>query len=56
MEQLLPFALQVVLDGLLGDFILEVGIDPTEGELWPCFVSCLFEGVVGEAYIVAMVV
>ncbi len=27
---------------------LEVGIYPTEGELLPCFVACLLEGVVGN--------
>jgi hypothetical protein len=56
MEQLLPCAFQEVLDGLLGDAILEVGIYPTEGELLPCFVACLLEGIVMEAFIVAMVV
>ena len=35
MEQLLVCAFQEVLDGLLGDAILEVGIFPTEGELLP---------------------
>jgi hypothetical protein len=44
------------LDGLLGDAVLEVGIDPTEGELLPCFLACLLEGVVVEASVVAMVV
>ncbi len=55
-EQLLPCAFQEVLDGLLGDAVLEVGIDPTEGELLPCFLACLLEGVVVEASVVAMVV
>ena len=45
MEQLLPCAFQEVLDGLLGDAILEVGIYPTEGELLPCLMACLLEGV-----------
>jgi hypothetical protein len=49
MEQLLPCAFQEVLDGLLGNAILEVGIYPTEGELLPCFMSCLSEGIVVEA-------
>jgi hypothetical protein len=56
MEQLLPCAFQEVPDGLLGNAILEVGIYPTEGELLPCFMACLLEGIVMEASIVAMVV
>jgi hypothetical protein len=56
MEQLLPCTFGEVLDGLLGDAILEVGIYPTEGELLPCFMACLLEGVVMEASIVAMIV
>jgi hypothetical protein len=32
-----------------------VGIDPTEGELLPCVVACLLEGVVVEASIVAVI-
>jgi hypothetical protein len=43
------------LDGTLGDAILEMGIYPTEGELLPCVVACLLEGVVVEASIVAVV-
>ncbi len=56
MEQLLPCTFQEVLDGSLRDAVLEVGIYPTEGELLPCFVACLLEGVVMEASVVAMVV
>ncbi len=56
MEQLLPCTFQGVLDGLLSNAVLEVAICPTEGELLPCFVACLLEGVVVEASIVAMVV
>ncbi len=56
MEQLLPCAFQEVLDGLLGNAILEVGIYPTEGELLTCFVACLLKGDVVELSIVAMVV
>jgi hypothetical protein len=55
MEQLLPCAFQEVLDGLLGNAILEVGIYPTEGELLPCFVACLLEGIDVESSIVTMV-
>ncbi len=56
MEQLLPCAFQEVSDGLHGDAVLEVDIYPTEGELLPCFVACLLEGIVVEASIVTMVV
>jgi hypothetical protein len=56
MEQLLPCTFQEVLDGLLSDAVLEVGIYPTEGELLHCFMACLLEGVVVEAHVVAMVV
>ncbi len=56
MEQLLPCAFQEVLDGLLGDAILEVGIYPTEGELLPCLMACLLEGVAVKASVVAMIV
>ncbi len=49
MEQLLSRAFREVSDGLLGDATLEVGIYPTEGELLPCIVECLLEGVVMEA-------
>ncbi len=47
---------QEVSDGLLGNAVWEVGIYPTEGELLPCFVACLSEGIVVKASIVAMVV
>ncbi len=49
-------AFREVSDGSLGDAILEVGIYPTEGELLPCVVACLSEGVVMEVSVVAMVV
>jgi hypothetical protein len=55
-EQLLACAFQEVLDGLLGDAILVVGIYPTEGELLPCVVARLLEDAVAEASIVAVVV
>jgi hypothetical protein len=38
--------------GSLGYAILKVGIDPTEGELLPCIVACLSEGIVMEASVV----
>ncbi len=55
-EQLLPCAFQEVLDGSLGNAVLEVGIYPTEGELLPCLMACLLEGVVVKASIVTMIV
>jgi hypothetical protein len=55
-EQLLACAFQEVLDGLLGDAILKVGIYPTEGDLLPCFMAYLSEGIDVELSIVAMVV
>ncbi len=55
-KQLLPCAFQEVLDGSLGNAISEVGIDPTEGELLPCFVACLSECVAVETSVVPMVV
>ncbi len=56
MEQLLPRTFQEVSDGLFGNAILEMGIYPTEGELLPCFMACLLEGVVVKVSIVAMIV
>jgi hypothetical protein len=56
MEQLLLCAFQEVSDGLLGNAILEVGIYPTEGELLPCPMACLLEGIVMKASIVTMIV
>ncbi len=55
LEQLLPCAFQEVPDGLLGNALLKVGIDPTEGELLPCVLARLLEGVGMEASIVAVI-
>ncbi len=55
-EQLLACNFREVLDGLLSDAILKVGIYPTEGQLLPCIMVCLLEGVVVEASVVAVVV
>ncbi len=55
MEQLFPCAFQEVPDGSLGDAILKVGIDPTEGELLPCVMACLSGGIVMEVSIVAVI-
>ncbi len=40
---------------MLGSAILKVGIDPTEGELLPCVMACLSEGVVAKTSVVAVV-
>ncbi len=56
MEQLLPCAFQEVSNFLLGNAVLEVGIYPTEGELLPCLMACLLEGIVVKAFIVTMIV
>jgi hypothetical protein len=54
-EQLLPCAFQEVPDDLLDNAILKVGINPTEGELLPCVVACLSEGIVMEVSIAAVI-
>jgi hypothetical protein len=54
MEQLLPCTFQEAFNGSLGDAILEMGVRPTEGELLPCFMTCLSEGIVMEASVVTM--
>ena len=46
MEELLPCTLSEVPDGLFCDAILEVGVDPTEGELLPFCTAAVLEGVV----------
>ncbi len=40
---------------MLDNAILKVGIDSTEGELLPCIMACLSEGVVVETSIIAVV-
>ncbi len=55
MKQLLARTLQEVMDGLLGNAILEVGIYPTKRKLLSHIVAYLSEGVVMEAPIVAVV-
>ncbi len=54
-EQLLLCTFQEVPDGSLGNAILKVGIDPTEGESLPCVLACLSTGIVVEATIVAVI-
>ena len=55
MEQLVACALREVVDGALGNAILEVGIDSTEGELLSHVVAGLLESVVLEAPVVTVV-
>ncbi len=55
MELLLVCTVQEVLDGSLGHAILEVGVNPTEGKLLPCIVTCLSESVVMKASVVAVI-
>ncbi len=50
MEQLLACALREVADGALGDSILEVGIDATEGELLSRVVVGLLERVAARVF------
>jgi hypothetical protein len=53
---LISCAFGEVADGALDDAILEVGVHAAEGELLVRVMACLFEGVVGESPIVAVVV
>jgi hypothetical protein len=46
MEELLPRTLPEISDGFLCNAILEVGIDPTEGEPLPFGTAAVLEGVV----------
>jgi hypothetical protein len=56
MEELLPCALLEVPGGLFCDAILEVGVDPTEGESLPFGTAAVLEGIVCKSSIVPMVV
>ncbi len=56
MQQLLSRALAEVADCALGDSILEVGIQATEGERLMTVVACLTEGIVGETSVITVVV
>jgi hypothetical protein len=44
-QQQLPSTFTKIMNGLLGNPILEVSIDTTEGEALPCTLTRLFEGV-----------
>jgi hypothetical protein len=54
-QELLPGALREVPDRALGDSILKVRIYPTEGKLLNALFACLFESVVRESAIVAVI-
>ncbi len=56
MEELLPRTLPEISDGFLCNAILEVGIDPTEGELLSFGAAAVLEGVVCKTSFVAVVV
>ncbi len=56
MQELLSGTLREVPDGMLGNSILEMRIDPTEGELLLVLLACLLECIVRPLTIVAMVV
>ncbi len=56
MEELLPRTLPEISDGFLCNAILEVGIDPKEGESLSFGAAAVFEGVVYKTPVVAVVV
>ncbi len=56
MEELFPCTLPEISDGFLCNAILEVGIDPTEGELLSFGAAAVLEGVVCKMSVVAVVV
>ncbi len=56
MEELLPCTLLEIPDGFLGNAILEVGVDPTEGKLLPFGTAAVLEGVVCKLSVVTVVV
>ena len=56
MEELLPRTLLEISDGFLCNAILEVGIDPTEGESLSFCTAAVLEGVVCKMSVVAVIV
>jgi hypothetical protein len=56
MEELLPRTLPEISDGFLCNAILEVGIDPTEGESLSFCTAAVLEGIVCKSSVVAVVV
>ena len=55
-EELLLCTLLEVPDGLFHNAVLEMGVDPTEGETLPLCTAAVLEGVVCKSSVVAMVV
>ncbi len=55
-KELLPRTLPEISDGFLCNAILEVGINPTEGELLSFGAAAVLEGVVCKTSVVAVVV
>ncbi len=56
MEELLTRTLPKISDGLFCHAILEVGIDPTEGESLSLSTAAVLEGIVCKSSIVAVIV
>ncbi len=56
MEELLPCTLLEISDGFICNAILEVGIDPPEGELLSFGTAAVLEGIVCKTSVVAVVV
>ena len=54
-QQLLAHTCGEITDAALGNAILEMGIDATNGKVLVRVVTCLLKGVVGESPIVAMI-
>ena len=56
MEELLPCTLSEVPDGFFCNAILDMDVDPTDGETLPLCTAAVLEGVVCKSSIVAVVV
>ncbi len=56
MEELLPCTLSEVPDGFFCNAILDMDVDPTDGETLPLCTAAVLEGVVCKLSIVAVVV
>jgi hypothetical protein len=55
MEELLPCTLSEIPDGFLGNAILEVGVDPIDGESPPFSTVAVLKGVVCKSSVVTVV-
>jgi hypothetical protein len=55
MQELLSGALEEVLNRMLGNPILEMGVDPAKGELLAALLTCLSKIIVRKMTIIAMV-